>query len=502
MTHRATLVLSLCLGIVTPLGASAQPNAPIEEPVPPGSELSPEQAPVEAPAPDVDEPAASDVAPSEAPAPVEPPAPTAEEPAPVAPASAESEEVPAPPVPSPLEPAPAESASALEANAEASLANVNVGVGTESRPAVADESRCAQLFAQGQTALAQAEGCAGKEQPIYAGSQFSLSQVTAPAYRTLPNSKNGFYALNLYLAPRFRLTERWALFTDVTLGYEATVPDDTMRRHQVQATDTRIAVSGVLGSAGGITFTAAPRIIIPTSKPSWALDTYAGLGTSLGAVKNFDVLAGWAVAFTGVYTHVFSGRLTAKIREDNAPSCAGISGDRDGLSECAAGTLRAVQDRFTIAPSTSLQVNDQWSLSASYVYNWSLVKPFPDDLRDTVVLPGLGEVDVSDNPIDDTRWRRSGSFSLAVNYQPASWLIATLSGTTSVCYSMSSGIQSSLGGCSGGQKTSDFWLRNPIANKYTTVSLALTVPVDALIQAVTTSSNEKKTAKAKAKAQL
>ena len=60
------------------------------------------------------------------------------------------------------------------------------------------------------------------------------------------------------------------------------------------------------------------------------------------------------------------------------------------------------------------------------------------------------------------------------------------------------------GGCAGGGNHSDFFTSNPIINKFTTVSLQLTVPVDAFIQAITSgSSNEqKKTAKNKSKAKL
>jgi hypothetical protein len=532
VTHRASFVLSLCFALATPLGARAQspadpapaapppatapaapvdpaaPEAPVDPNAPapaeppaaaPAAPLEPDAAPVDpstAPAAPVD-PSAAPVDPSAAPAvPVDPSA------APVDP-NAAPPALDAPPAPAPVEPEPAPAESPVPPAADA---KVSVATTTAAKPSdasnKADEARCAQLFAQGQTALAQAEGCAGGENPIYAGSQIGFTQTTAPAYRTMPDNDNGFYALNLYLAPRFRLTETWALFADVTLGYEATVPDDTQRRHQVQSSDTRIQFQGVLGSLGGVTFITGPRVIVPTSKFSWAGDVIAGLGTSLGAVKNFEVLSGLAVQAAGVYTHIFSKNLTVEPRGRGTDryDCQGSTASDTGATECVAGTLRLVQDQFRVAPAVTLNVNEQWSTGLSYLYGWNLVKPFPNDEVVIDTLGGPTVVDgLDDNPIDETRWRRFGSFTASVNYQAAPWLIATLSGNTTVCYNLPSGIQSSMGGCSGGMKTSDWWLRNPIANKYSTISLALTVPVDAFIKAVTSNETEQKTAKGKAK---
>lgn len=529
MTHRATFVLSLCFALATPLGVRAQSPTPATpaDPAAPAAPAAPAEAPA-APAEAAPEaPPAAPAAPSTpaepaAPAPADPAAPVAGEPvAPVDPGAAPAvdpnaltapEAQPAPEQPAPA-PEPAPAPAPVEATPPVAAAKVSLDTTSSTAKAdaaakKADEARCAQLFAQGQTALAQAEGCAGGENPIYAGSQIGFTQITAPAYRTFPDNDNGFYALNLYLAPRFRITEKWALFADVTLGYEATVPDDTQQRHQVQSTDTRIQFSGVLGSVGGVTFITGPRIIIPTSKFSWAGDVYAGLGTSLGAVKNFKVLAGLATSLTGVYTHVFSDNLVAEPRGRGTERYQCNAGTASEVTpyECVAGTARLVQDQFRIAPAVSLNVNEQWSTGLSYVYGWNLVKKFNPEVQDSIVIDtvaGPTEVDgISDNVIDDTRWRRSGSFTAQVNYQPAPWLIATLSGNTSVCYNLPSGIQSSLGGCSGGMKSADWWLRNPIANKYSTISLSLTVPVDAFIKAVTSNETEQKTAKGKSKPKI
>jgi hypothetical protein len=524
VTHRATFVLSLCFALATPLGVRAQSPAP-SAPTPPAApalpeapaapaEVAPEAPPAAAPA----EAAPAEAAPVEA-APADPNAPAAPDPsapaagpaveAPVADPSALTAPVeqPAPEQPAPAPaPEPAPAPAPAEVTPPAAQAKVSLDATTSKPPQSganqkADDARCAQLFAQGQTALAQAEGCAGGENPVYAGSQIGLTQTTAPAYRSFPDNDNGFYALNLYIAPRFRITEKWAVFADVTLGYEATPPDDTSRRHEVQSSDTRIQFQGVLGTLGGVTFTTGPRLIVPTSKPSWAADVYAGLGASLGAVKNFEVLSGLAVQLVGVYVHTFSGNLTREIRGGDAPTCTGTNGDS---IDCSAGNIRIVQDQFRVGPSVALAINEQWSLSSSYIAGWNFLKPYENDgdvVLDTISGPVV--IDSADNPGDDTRWRRSGSFTLSANYQPAPWLIATLSGNTSVCYDLPSGIQSSMGGCSGGMRTADWWLRNPIANKYSTISLALTVPIDAFIKAVTSNETEqKKTARGKSKPKI
>jgi hypothetical protein len=535
VTHRASFVLSLCSALLIPLGARAQSEAPVAPPVeaPPADVAPAPEAPVApseaAPAPEapLEEQKPAEAAPSDPAAPVIDPAAPATDPAapaldpaaapasdapteafaPAAPVAQEPaptpEPAPAPATPEPATPAPAE-ASATAAVTLNDKATAPVPTGDNSKD---QEARCATLFAQGQTALAQAEGCASGEAPIYAGSQVGLTQLTAPASRTLPDSDNGFYALNLYLAPRFRLTERWAMFADVTLGYEATTPDFANERHEVVATDTRVQFSGVLGSLGGVNFSTGPRVIIPTSKPSWAANVIGGLGVSLSAVKNFDVLSGLAFQGVGVVTHVFSSGLTRKIREGEAPPCQATNGSGSFATECPAGNLRVVQDQFVAASSATLNIDDQWSAGLGYSYRWNLIKPFDDSVSEQVVIDTIGGPtvvdDIDENPIDDTRWRRSGTFSLSVNYQPAPWLFATLSGSTTVCYDLPYGSQGAFGGCSGGMKQSDWWLRNPIANKFTNVSLSLTVPIDAFVEAVTKGgADDKKTAKAKAKAKL
>jgi hypothetical protein len=270
----------------------------------------------------------------------------------------------------------------------------------------------------------------------------------------------------------------------------------------VQSSNTRIVVSGLLGSVGGVAFAASPRIVVPTSKFAWSAKMIAGVGTGLNASKNFEVLSGLGVSLGGAYTHTFSNALTRQIREGDAPTCKGTAGQD---IDCVAGGLRIVQDNFVVGPSVNLAVNDQWSVGASYSYAWALAKPWDDSVKDTVVIETAGgptEVVVSDNPVEDNRWRRSGSFSLSANYQPAPWLIATLGANTSVCYAFDVGFQSSTGGCAGGNKNSDWWLRNPIANKFSTISLSLTVPVDALIDAVSKKETEAKTAKSKSKSKI
>jgi hypothetical protein len=99
--------------------------------------------------------------------------------------------------------------------------------------------------------------------------------------------------------------------------------------------------------------------------------------------------------------------------------------------------------------------------------------------------------------LPDNRVRRFGSLGLSVSYQPAPWFIASLQGSTSVCYNLPSGGQSVFGGCAGGLTSSSFWTRNPIANKFSNVGLQFTIPIDALYETIRSSDGEKQTAKAR-----
>jgi hypothetical protein len=211
-----------------------------------------------------------------------------------------------------------------------------------------------------------------------------------------------------------------------------------------------------------------------------------GLGGVVNVVREFDVLDGLALSIGGSYVHVFSLNESREVREGEAPTCRGTA--LDSAQACPAGSARIIADRLRAQGSAALNLTNQWNLQLQYLYGWDWVKPFDDDGAVTIEDPVTGPItvdDVGDNPLPDNRLRRLGQLALSVNYQPTSWLIAALVGTTTVCYWEPTGYQWSLGGCSGGQRSADFWLRNPIANKFSTLSLQLTVPVDAVVASLT-----------------
>lgn len=383
--------------------------------------------------------------------------------------------------------APAASGSAANAPPTAEPDTGEPGEDSSPKDQQAESGRCAQLLAQGNTALAQAEGCGGDDAPIYAGSIVSFSQTMAPAYATLPDDDNPLYALSLYVAPRLTLSDDWGLVADITFAYEATQPDDTTYRNYLWRTDTRLTATGLLFKLGDFIFTGGPRLIAPTSQASIAANMYAGTGAVANVVRQFDLLAGFALTVGGSYVHTWSGNLTREVRDGKAPRCTSLSGESIA---CSAGDARIAQDAFRAVGSATLNFTPEWNLQASYIHGFSLVKPFDDDVASQVTIddPVTGSFtvdDVDENPLEDTRWRRIGIFSLALSYQPLSWLIASIQGSTSVCYDAPAGGQSATGGCSGGNRHSDFWLRNPIANKFSNLSLSLTVPIDAFVAVVT-----------------
>ncbi len=489
--YHVTVVLSLCLCLLSPWVAQAQtaPATPVDDPL--GDLVEDASAKKPSAADQAEEPAASRRK--------------------AAPGSAEQPPYPADAAQS--EPAPEQTPAADESTKlRASDKDAAAETGEASQ---AEKERCAQLMAQGQTALAQAEGCGGGDQPIWAGSTLSFTQTTAPAYRTLPDSNNGYYSLGLTIAPRLTLSEKWALNSDFSLGYEVTQPDTMGNPNQVVSSDTRLTATGNLGSVGGFTFTGGPRVVVPTSKASWAQKMYAGTGAALNIIKNFDVLAGWAFIAGGSYVHNWSGRLTPKIRGANeetnvqigsgtapvtGPECFALN---NTSQDCSSGNSRVVQDSLRAVAATSLNVTPTVNFQLSYIYGWSLVKPFKD--ATPVVASNFGpELQVSDNVLPDSRWRTFGSLGLSASYQPTTWLIASVQASTSVCYSSESGGQSAFGGgCAGGMKVSSFALRNPIANKFSNLGLQFTIPLDALYDRIKNGgAEEKKTAAAKRAAKL
>jgi hypothetical protein len=359
-----------------------------------------------------------------------------------------------------------------------------------------DAERCAQLMAQGNSALAQAEGCGGGDTPIFAGSIITLSQSGAPASSSLPDADNRFAALSLYVAPRLRLTERWAIIADTTMAYEQTIPDDTSDRHEVWWTDPRITAIGNLGSLGGFSFAGGPRVIVPVSRPSRSANALLGTGAALNIVRPLDVLGGLAFVVGGSYARTFYTSSSRSVTGDdaNAEQCDDVTGSS---VSCPVAGAASVQDALRASAIASLNVNTQWSVQAAYLHGWNHARKLNEA---DGALPGVisnGSALEADS--DATRWRRIGSLSLNVNYQPTDWVIASLGGNTSVCYSADSGGQSALGGCSGGAKTSDFWLRNPVVNKFSTVSVSFTIPIDAVYLRIKNHEGEEKRAAARAK---
>ncbi len=479
MTQRATLVLSLCFALLTPYAAQAQDAAPAAP-----------AAPVEAAAPTEAAPAPTEVTPI---------APLAD--------AAPADQTPPPPAP-PAAPPPAEAPPVPESvqTTVASDTGTSRDVSTATAPSLEDTAdadkakreRCAQLMAQGQTALAQAEDCGGGDTPIFAGSILSLSQTVAPMAGTLPDSNNSFAALTLYAAPRLRLTEKWGLTADVSMGYEQTVPDDTADRQEVQWSDPRLTATGNLGSAGGFSFAGGPRLVLPLSAPSRKADAILGAGLTMNVIRPFDVLDGLALVAGGSFIHTFAGNITRADDDVKNDFCNDVVGSR---VSCPLSNAGIVQDGLRAVGSASLNINTKVSLQASYLYGWNLVKKLPDiDLAN--LPPNDGTTDFV-GAQRGTRWRRLGSLSLAVNYQPTDWVIATVQGNTSVCYNSDVGSQSSLGGCAGGQKQDDFWLYNPIVNKFSTLALQFTIPIDAVYMRIKNrQGEEKKTAAARAAGKL
>jgi len=208
-----------------------------------------------------------------------------------------------------------------------------------------------------------------------------------------------------------------------------------------------------------------------------------------------DVLDGLALILGGAYNHTFAQNVV-RSNEDRDDRCNDISGT---VVSCPVGNLGIVQDTFRAVGTASLSFNSKISAQAQYLYGWNFVKKLSDLPSsipgvwsdDTPVRAGEAELDR-----DVTRWRRIGSLTLAVNYQPVDWVIASLQGNTSVCYAFADGSQSSLGGCSGGSKQSDFALRNPIVNKFSTIALSFTIPIDVVYTRIKNrSGDEKRTAK-------
>lgn len=508
---RHALLFQLCLGLAAPAAAQDAPSAD----APPAEAAPVDASPTDAPSA---EEAPADEAPSDEAAPSEA---TASPAAAAEPAPAETA-----PAADPAASAPAEAAASIsaefdlgspdeagsEADAEAEAAAAAAPAASGEGPS---EERCAQLVASGQQALAQTEGC-DSVAPIYAGSRFVLGQSVAPMTRLQQDDNNHFTATTLTLAPRFRLPwEGWALAASFTLAYEETVPDFGNQRHDVRNTDTTINAVGNIGTWGGTTFLVGPRVILPTSQPSWTMRTIGGLGGFANMIRPLsEITKGLVATLGGSYWHNFAlngVRETSRIGEDGdtgvatadgtpivtgAGACTGLGGN--GV-DCPAGTLTRVADAFRLGASLNYTISSKAVLSMSYLYGWNrAVAPADATVADAQVI-GNNSDDVIEPNSRDTRWRRFGSFALSANYQAAPWLSASLGLTTAVCYNFDTSFNDALGGCAGTNTGGDTvtgrprrFMTNPIFNAFTTVGLNLVVPIDQLIKQLKAGPSEKR----------
>lgn len=372
------------------------------------------------------------------------------------------------------------------------------------------EERCAQLMAQGQQAVAAAEGCGGGSAPAWAGTTVNFGQSVAPMTGTLPDNDNGFYALSLSGLGRWALHPRVALLLRMAAFYEVTTPDfDSTSR--IRPTDANLTVQVNMGSIGGFNFSGGPRISAPTSRESIAANAYLGTGVVLNIIRPINFLQGLALGVGGSYAHNWAGTNTREIRDNNddpvtltgpdapianepvvvggsrKPICATSAG---ASAPCPAGALATVGDAFRVGAFGQLGLTSKLSINASYLYGFNLARPIEDT---GLVIGGETLVDEVQRRGGATRWRRFGSLSYGAAYQAAPWLTASLSVSTSVCYNFGSGFQDATGGCAGGSKNLPFFNRNPLFNRHSTVGLTMSVPIEPLVKAIQAGPKETKT---------
>ncbi|MBW2276363.1 MAG: hypothetical protein JRF63_02660 [Deltaproteobacteria bacterium] len=222
---------------------------------------------------------------------------------------------------------------------------------------------------------------------------------------------NPYYAMGLFIAPRWWLGDALQISADLTVMRELTDADTTSEQGETLLGDLVVGLSApsfYTVPAIELELSAGLDLITPTSKGAQARTLYVGLTPGVGLARRFDVLAGLAFSYGFGATKFFHGATTAQREAPLIPDCSA-----SGSCELYVGTgMRNTSWRLQSSFGASLSFVDWLSISAGVAVLTDVLYPLdgtdsqvsyepqePTDLRHTMAysaeilgwpMPSLG----------------------------------------------------------------------------------------------------------------
>ncbi len=208
------------------------------------------------------------------------------------------------------EPVPAPSAPPLNTDAPAADAPTPAEIAPAAAPVASPET------ASPETTVTQTQTATERVPRAFHGSTVSYSHsITA---LTLAPAAEGHYnptwGHRLGLMPEWHFNDQLFVRGRLYLSQEFTTSDTTTYDHEVEVSDIWLDVgaAGVTEPKTGLHLGGDVRFLLPTSKVSQAQSRIITVGPSLSLSKEFKLLHGLSVAYTGRFTYRFNRFTTSQ----------------------------------------------------------------------------------------------------------------------------------------------------------------------------------------------
>lgn len=264
------------------------------------------------------------------------------------------------------------------------------------------------------------------------------------------------------LMPEFHFTKQLFVRSRLYLSQELTLSDSTTRPHEIELSDLWLdgVWTGWKESLTGIRIAGDLRATFPTSKPSQAASRLFTLGPSVNLSRNFNVLAGLSLIYSGRFTWRFNRFATRQNAGGLITNCSGL-----GLPEACVNTatgMRNVQADLLHGPTVSFSPHERLNVSGTFLFQHAFLSPLSSVPAEFQNIPELQTTRAN----DDTR--QFVAFSLGVTYSPWDVVSFTLGAFTF-----------------SGQLDTEGKYVFPLFNRNTVVSLDATFDIEAAVSSFT-----------------
>jgi hypothetical protein len=235
---------------------------------------------------------------------------------------------------------------------------------------------------------------------------------------------NPTYGHRLGLLPEWHFNDQLFIRGRLYLSQEFTTSDTTARNdHEVELSDlwTDVGLTGYTEPKTGLHVATDVRFLLPTSKASQSQSRIVTVGPSLTLSRDFKILSGLSIAYTGRFTYRFNRFTTGsnagpQIINTDASLCSATVTNSPGapLESVSAGCNRnnaANIVNYDFVHGPNITFNPLEKLSFNAFFSWYHLFLYPQGST-PVELQGAQGI-----AAEGTRIRNASVFALSVSYQ-------------------------------------------------------------------------------------